>query len=268
MREFAEGETGCILRRRTGPSGTLGDERAEGIPMPDAETRGPAGSCASPPVIALAVGVTLVGLTALLFLVARELGWARGWIYLGLSAAGLSVNLGCLLEWNPTLIGRRMRMGAGTKRWDVFWSVLNAPVWIAVFVVAVLETRGTDPGPLGVGWLLGMALYLPGWCLIIGSMAANPFFEKTVRIQTDQGHHVIDTGPYAVVRHPGYVGFSLWLLATPFLLASPWTLFPVLLAIASLGVRTALEDRTLQAELPGYAEYTTRVRYRLIPGVW
>ena len=99
-------------------------------------------------------------------------------------------------------------------------------------------------------------------------MVVNPFFEKTVRIQTDRGHRVIDSGPYAYVRHPGYVGFLGWIFSTPLLLSSASAFVPALLAVILLVIRTALEDRTLRAELPGYAEYTDRVRFRLIPGIW
>jgi protein-S-isoprenylcysteine O-methyltransferase Ste14 len=83
-------------------------------------------------------------------------------------------------------------------------------------------------------------------------MIVNPFFEKTVRIQTEHEHRVIDTGPYAYVRHPGYVGFLAWILSTPLLLASVWSFLPALLAAASLVIRTVFEDRMLQAELDGY----------------
>ena len=99
-------------------------------------------------------------------------------------------------------------------------------------------------------------------------MVVNPFFEKTVRIQKERGHHVIDTGPYAVVRHPGYAGFVGWIISAPLLLASAWAFIPALLAVVGILVRTILEDRTLQAELPGYCEYAVRVRFRLVPGVW
>jgi protein-S-isoprenylcysteine O-methyltransferase Ste14 len=85
-------------------------------------------------------------------------------------------------------------------------------------------------------------------------MVVDPFFEKTVQIQTERGHRVIDTGPYAYVRHPGYVGFSAWIIATPLSLASTWALVPTVLAIAGIVIRTALEDRTLRKELPGYRE--------------
>jgi protein-S-isoprenylcysteine O-methyltransferase Ste14 len=104
--------------------------------------------------------------------------------------------------------------------------------------------------------------------MLTWSMVVNPFFEKTVRIQTDRGHHVIDTGPYAYVRHPGYVGFTGWMISAPLLLDSSWAFVPALLAVVGIAIRTALEDRTLRAELPGYAEYAARVRFRLIPGVW
>ncbi len=133
--------------------------------------------------------------------------------------------------------------------------------WIYVgFLVATLATTLT--------WLLGVALFVPGWALVIWSMAVNPFFEKTVRIQTKRGHRVVDAGPYAYVRHPGYVGFAAWMLSTPLMLGSAWAFVPALLAVIGFAIRTALEDRTLQAELPGYADYAARVRFRLVPGVW
>ena len=99
-------------------------------------------------------------------------------------------------------------------------------------------------------------------------MGENPFFEKTVRIQSDRGHRVVDIGPYRLVRHPGYLGFFGWILSTPLLLGSWWAFVPALLSIAGIVVRTALEDRTLKAELPGYADYAKRTRYRLVPGIW
>jgi protein-S-isoprenylcysteine O-methyltransferase Ste14 len=98
--------------------------------------------------------------------------------------------------------------------------------------------------------------------------AVNKFFEVTVRIQTDRGQKVIDTGPYAIVRHPGYVGGILFCVGTALCLGSVWALIPAGLASFLLVLRTRWEDQTLQAELPGYQEYTERVRYRLLPGVW
>jgi protein-S-isoprenylcysteine O-methyltransferase Ste14 len=101
------------------------------------------------------------------------------------------------------------------------------------------------------------------WALIV-----NRFFSGTVRIQTERGHHVVTDGPYRIVRHPGYAGGLLGFVMIPFLLDSLWALIPTFLLTVVLVVRTALEDATLQKELPGYAEYAQRTRYRLIPGVW
>jgi len=145
---------------------------------------------------------------------------------------------------------------------------LFAPAMIAMYVVAVREAGDGVSGEPAAAWLLGLPLFVSGWALIIWSMVVNPFFEKTVRIQNDHDHRVIDTGPYAYVRHPGYVGFLAWILSTPLLLGSIWSFAPALLAAAALVIRTVLEDRLLQAELAGYAAYATRVRFRLIPGVW
>jgi protein-S-isoprenylcysteine O-methyltransferase Ste14 len=104
---------------------------------------------------------------------------------------------------------------------------------------------------------------LGSWALI-----HNRFFSGVVRIQSDRGHHVVSTGPYAWIRHPGYAGGLVSYLAVPFLLDSVWAIVPAALFAATLVVRTSLEDKTLQARLAGYAEYSQRVRYRLFPGVW
>ena len=215
--------------------------------------------------VALGLGFVLAGGV---FVLAHRFGWTVGWIYVSWMIGGLVLNLVCLLTWNPALIARRAWPGPGTKRWDVVWSVASTPVWIALFVVAALELRAGPPRVPGPLWLLGIALLIPGWAIILSSMVVNPFFEKTVRIQTERGHRVIDTGPYARVRHPGYVGFAAWLLATPLLLACRWAWIPAALGVASLWIRTVLEDRTLRAELAGYDAYATRVRFRWIPGVW
>jgi protein-S-isoprenylcysteine O-methyltransferase Ste14 len=89
-----------------------------------------------------------------------------------------------------------------------------------------------------------------------------------VRIQTDRGHTVCDTGPYRFVRHPGYVGLILQAVGVPILLGSFWALIPGVAAAVLISIRTSFEDRTLRAELPGYVDYVQRVRWRLIPGIW
>ena len=139
---------------------------------------------------------------------------------------------------------------------------------ISIFVVADIDTPDGVSSVPGAAWLLGYAIFILGWTLFTWSMVVNPFFEKAVRIQTNHGHRVIDKGPYAYVRHPGYMGLAGWLFSTPLLLASDWAFVPTLIAVVLLVIRAALEDRMLHAELTGYTEYAARVRFRLIPGVW
>lgn len=219
--------------------------------------------------IALAFLGSLATLGALVFLPAGRPDWIAGWLYLTVFTTGSAIGFAVIRARNPELIDHRMRMGKGTKTWDKIWLGAFTPVFTSVYVVA-----GLDAGRFGWShtpawlWPVGLALFLAGTALFVWPMAVNPFFEKTVRIQTERGHRVIDTGPYRFVRHPGYVGFFGWILSVPLMLGSWWALFPALVSVALIVVRTALEDRTLLKELPGYIDYANRVRFRLIPNVW
>lgn len=104
--------------------------------------------------------------------------------------------------------------------------------------------------------------------MLLWAKWANRFFSSVVRIQTDRGQTVCKDGPYRFVRHPGYVGGLLFGMATPLALGSFWALIPAAVGAMLLIVRTYLEDRTLQEELPGYLEYTKEVRHRLLPRIW
>ena len=99
-------------------------------------------------------------------------------------------------------------------------------------------------------------------------MASNRFSGRYVRIQTQRGHTVIKGGPYRFVRHPGYAGLSLFMLSSALALESQWALVPPATIVTALVIRTALEDRTVRAELPGYRENALDTRFRLLPGVW
>jgi protein-S-isoprenylcysteine O-methyltransferase Ste14 len=192
-------------------------------------------------------------------------GWVFVWVCLGtLVVAGLY-----LWRVNPEVLVARARFHGGTKRWDRILVCFLIPASFAVFLVAALDYGRFHWLPVP-WWVcgIGYALFLVGVGLFTWAEAANKFFEWTVRIQTDRGHKVIDTGPYAIVRHPGYVGFVLFFVGTALCLGSLCALIPAGLASALLLLRTRWEDQTLQAELPGYKEYAQRVRYKLIPGVW
>jgi protein-S-isoprenylcysteine O-methyltransferase Ste14 len=116
--------------------------------------------------------------------------------------------------------------------------------------------------------ILSLAVILAGYALASYALIENRFFSGMVRIQTDRGHHVVSSGPYRWVRHPGYAGSLLAYLATPLFLDSRWAFLPAVFITIILVIRTDLEDRTLQDELEGYRDYTRGVCYRLLPGVW
>ena len=138
-----------------------------------------------------------------------------------------------------------------------------------MLVTAGLDARFGWSAPIRSSvWGLGLALAFCSQMFVLRAMASNPFFALTVRLQDERGHTVVSSGPYRLFRHPGYLGSVLYNLACPLLLGSLWTFLPALLTIVLLFVRTGLEDRTLQAELPGYPEYAASTRYRLVPGVW
>ena len=198
--------------------------------------------------------------------------WWIEWIpFRALGALGLAyllVSLIYLVLVNFAVIEARLVMKKGTEPWDWVWHGVFSPIFIMIFWVGWRDVgSGSASLPLWT-WYLGVVLFVLGGGLFTRAMGENPFFEKTVRIQIDRDHHVIDTGPYRIVRHPGYVGMTSLLFALPLLLTSAWAFIPAVLAVATLVVRAALEDRTLQEKLPGYADYAGRVRFRLIPGFW
>jgi protein-S-isoprenylcysteine O-methyltransferase Ste14 len=205
----------------------------------------------------------------IIFWPAGRIDWLEGWLYFGIVITSLSAGFFYLWCVNPAVIEHRLHTGKGTKSWDKLWLVFFTLVFLAIYIVAGFDAVRFAWSSMSPWlWPLGLALWLPGYVLFTWAMGVNPFFEKTVRIQTERGHRVIDTGPYSFIRHPGYLGFFGWSLSTPLFLGSWWALMPATLAIIAIVIRTALEDRTLCEELAGYREYSDRVRYRLIPGVW
>ena len=173
---------------------------------------------------------------------------------------------------HPGLLVERVTSGrrADVKSWDRVLAPLMAISFsFPLVIVAGLDHRyeWTPVFPL---WLnvLGLAVVALGYAFGTWALVENRFFSSAVRIQLDRGHVVCDSGPYRIVRHPGYAGSLLSLPGIVLALGSVWTLVPAAVALVIAAVRTALEDRTLQAELPGYPQYVQRVRYRLIPGLY
>jgi protein-S-isoprenylcysteine O-methyltransferase Ste14 len=209
------------------------------------------------------------GQGAVLFVSAGRIDWAAGWAHVLLTLAYVAGTGAVVIPWNPDLLAERLSPRKGAKTWDVLIMSIVGVVLIALYVVGGLDERhgwsvGIAPaGQVAAGVVMGL-----GYALTVWATAANRFFSLIVRIQEERGHVVATSGPYRWVRHPGYVGGILVYLAGPILLGSWWALLPAILASFLMVLRTALEDRTLQAELAGYREYAGRVRYRLLPGVW
>lgn len=171
---------------------------------------------------------------------------------------------------NPGVILKRgsSALASGTKRWDKSILLLYTIMGVyGQFFIAGWDLGHIQFWNLGVEALyFGLILYLISVILIVWSLTQNPFFEPSVRIQGDQG--VIESGPYQIIRHPGYLSGILWHIALPMILGSGLALLYALLIIVILLIRTDLEDKTLQAELEGYKDYTLKVKYRLLPGIW
>ena len=173
---------------------------------------------------------------------------------------------------HPGLMAERARLAKapGVKSWDKLLApLMGVSLGLPLIIVAGLDHRFGWSAPLS-SWLnvLGLILIATGYGFAGWALAQNRFFSSYVRIQEERGHVVCDTGPYKIVRHPGYAGNILPPFAMALALSSVWTLIPAAGALIITLIRTALEDRALQLELPGYREYARRVRYRLIPGIY
>jgi protein-S-isoprenylcysteine O-methyltransferase Ste14 len=204
---------------------------------------------------------------AALFLSAGTLDWPMAWLYLAAIAAS---TVAAVLLMDPELIAERGEIGEGTRAWDILLAlIMGRLVYLAIAIVAGLDKRFAWSPPLSLPLQVAallffvLALAWTDWAVV-----ANRFFSGVVRIQHEREHKVVSRGPYRYVRHPGYLGSLVATLASPLVLGSLWALVPAGLTAVAIVVRTAMEDRVLQQELPGYRRYTRRVRYRLLPGVW
>ena len=215
------------------------------------------------------VAVFIILQAVILFGAAGNVNWIWAWVFLAICVLTVVINGTIALRVHPGVIAERGRMPQ-TAGWDKLVSGLGGlAMYILAPLVAGLDQRFHWTRGLSTTWnIVGAVGLAASWGLVAWAMISNAYFSTAVRIQTERGHTVCSSGPYRFVRHPGYVGFGLQIPATALLLGSLWTV-PVGIAVVVLMViRTSLEDRFLQANLPGYAEYAQRVRYRLIPGLW
>ncbi|MHB8087424.1 MAG: methyltransferase family protein [Anaerolineaceae bacterium] len=213
------------------------------------------------------LSVVVVG--AVIMLCAGRMDWWPAWSVAAVMAVNQTIVGIVLLRFQPNLLEERMKPPKSAKSWD---RTLVSILRLAQFARYILGGLG-----LRYGWthgfplclqIVGIAGCLLGYALFTWAMASNSFFSQVVRLQTDRGHAVATSGPYSFVRHPSYAGMFVFEFAMSALLGSWWAVLAGAVCAGLLVLRTALEDRTLQVELPGYKEYAQKVKYRLIPGVW
>lgn len=213
------------------------------------------------------IGTLFFGL--FLFAGAGRFDYFQGYIYLAVSFTGVLVNF-FLMKGNTELMNERSRPGKDMKKWDRTILALSAFLTLVTFIIAGLDSgRFHWTKQSGFTWCIAGALIMfCGEILFLIAKRENQFFSSVVRIQTDRGHRVCDSGIYKFVRHPGYLGMIISLAGFPFLLCSIYSIIPVAASIILIILRTALEDRLLISELEAYDAYASKTRFRLVPGLW
>ena len=213
--------------------------------------------------IKFTVGLFLVG--ALLFLPAGSFGYANGWLFIGLLFLPMMILGVVLLIKAPNLLEKRIdaKEKENTQKSVV---AISGILFVAGFVAAGLDFRfGWSKMPLWVV-VIASAVMLVSYALYAEVMRENAFLSRTVEVQENQ--KVIDTGLYGIIRHPMYA-VTIWLfLSIPLVLGSWWALLCFVPYFAVIAIRIHNEEKVLEAELEGYAEYKKRVKYRLLPFVW
>ena len=205
----------------------------------------------------------------LLFLPAGTLHWWQAWVFLAITivvtaVVAFNIPSGLLSERSRGVIQK------GQPFWDrvIVILLLISYVGQVIFIPLDVFRLHLMPQPGAMVSFLGLALYVAGWWILSLAMKINPFAVPVVRLQQERHQRVIDTGVYAVVRHPMYTGFAPFAIGPALWLGSYPAALLAIVPVAVLAVRSVFEERFLKRELRGYEAYTERVRYRLIPFVW
>ena len=204
-------------------------------------------------------------------LISSQWDWWQAWAYAVASILSFVLSRLIVARKHPDLIAERARFmqAQDTKPWDKALAPLLGLGYILILVVAGADKYyALSPASSLTTNLVALAGIVLGYGFSSWALIENRFFSGTVRIQTERGHHVVATGPYRIMRHPGYAGGLFGYLFIPLLLDSLWAFIPAVLLGVVMVIRTALEDKTLHDELPGYKEYAKQVRYKLVPGIW
>ncbi|HEX8672232.1 MAG TPA: isoprenylcysteine carboxylmethyltransferase family protein [Longimicrobium sp.] len=219
----------------------------------------------------LVADAVLVGV--LLFSAAGTLAWGRGWVLVAVLLFVRAAGAGAVYRVNPALLRDRAKLPIhADQSWTdrlLLFAVLSTGL-LGVPVVAALDAFRWHvlPTPAPLLEYLGLALFAAGWGLKSLALRANAFATAAVRLQRERAHAVVDSGVYRVVRHPFYAADPLIMAGAGLWLGSYVAVVFSVVPMTFLVVRLCSEERFLRRELPGYREYTLRVRHRLIPGVW
>ena len=211
----------------------------------------------------------ILALFIMIFILAGRTDYWQGWVFVAYIVVLFAV-MAAFFSKNTDLMRERVSPGPGIKGWDkIFW-MLYLPLSIAVFVIAILDSgrfHWTRDLPVYV-YIISYVILTFSTAVFLWCMYVNKFFSSVVRIQKDRKQVTITKGPYKFVRHPGYaVAFPMY-VSMSLVLGSLYSLIPSVIATILLMARTYLEDETLKKELKGYKEYSKKVKYRLVPGVW
>ena len=215
-----------------------------------------------------ALTTTLV-FSAILFLCAGKINYFQGWIFLVTNIVTALMNF-WVIRNDSELMTERSKVGEGAKSWDKLILALSGLIYLVNISVAGLDSGRYHWSP-DFHWsiyVLGVFLTFVGQVIFLKARKENKYFSTVVRIQNDRGHLVCDTGVYKIVRHPGYFGMTISLVALPLITGSIWSIIPTVTAIILLIIRTYFEDETLKKELSGYNEYAQKTKQRLIPKIW
>ena len=213
--------------------------------------------------------LSIAGMAVALFWSAGRMDWWAGWAAIAVWLAWFAATDILILRFNPDLMAERLAPPKGAKTWDrAILSIFRLTTLVRYILAGLDQRYGWTGGFPLAAQIAALTVCVLSYALLAWAMVSNPFFSQIVRIQSDRGHAVVADGPYRYVRHPAYVGMIVFEPAMSTLLASWWALIASGLCVILLILRTALEDRTLQAELTGYVDYARQVRYRLLPGIW
>jgi protein-S-isoprenylcysteine O-methyltransferase Ste14 len=208
--------------------------------------------------------------TAIFFIAAGRLNLPRAWLFYGLNLGFVIVNMVIGSKLFPELVNVRGEIKKkDTKSWDIVFAIIYTLMLFVSPAIAGLDVGRYLWSDIAIYWVIpGVVLFFVSVIFVDWAMMTNTYFDTAVRIQKDRGHSVVSTGPYKIIRHPGYVGMILLYISFPLIIGSLFAWIPAAIIIVSLFIRTALEDKTLRNELEGYLDYSKKVKYRLIPGVW